>query len=89
MVTEWDEEKRAANIAKHAVDFAAAEDFDWSVALVLADTRRNYGEVRLVAIGPVGDLLHVLVFTIRRTHLRIISLRRASTKEAKQYGAQV
>jgi uncharacterized protein len=84
----WDEAKRAVNLAKHGVDFAEAEGFDWSAALVRADVRAGYGEARLVAMAPIGDRLHVLVFTIRRRGLRIISLRRASTKELKRYEAE-
>ena len=84
----WDESKRAANLAKHGIDFAEAEGFDWSVALVRADLRTDYGEVRLVAMAPIGDRLHVLVFTIRCRGLRIISLRRASTKELERYEAE-
>ena len=84
----WDEAKRAANLAKHGVDFAEAEGFDWSAALVRADLRTDYGEVRLVAMAPVGDRLHVLVFTIRRRALRVISLRRASTKDLERYEAE-
>ena len=34
---EWDEKKRAANLAKHGVDFAAAEEFDFESALVTPD----------------------------------------------------
>jgi uncharacterized DUF497 family protein len=84
----WDESKRAANLAKHGIDFAEAEGFDWSVALVRADLRTDYGEVRLVAMAPIGDRLHVLVFTIRPGELRVISLRRASTKELERYEAE-
>lgn len=84
----WDGAKRAANLAKHGVDFAEAEGFDWSAALVRADLRADYGEVRLVAVAPIGDRLHVLVFTIRRRGLRVISLRRASAKELKRYEAE-
>ncbi len=84
----WDESKRAANLAKHGVDFAEVEGFDWSAALVRADLRTDYGEVRLVAMAPIGDRLHVLVFTIRRRDLRVISLRRASTKELDRYEAE-
>ena len=84
----WDEAKRAANLAKHGVDFAEAEGFEWSAALVRADLRTDYGEVRLVAMAPIGDRLHVLAFTIRRRSLRIISLRRASAKELQRYEAE-
>ncbi|WP_343896671.1 BrnT family toxin [Craurococcus roseus] len=88
MAYRWDEAKRAANLAKHGVDFTEAEGFDWSAALVRADLRADYGEVRLVGMAPIGDRLHVLVFTIRRRGLRVISLRRASAKELKRYEAE-
>ena len=84
----WDEAKRAANLAKHGVAFAEAEGLDWSAALVRADLRADYGEVRLVAMAPIEDRLHVLVFTIRRRGLRVISLRRASAKELERYEAE-
>jgi uncharacterized DUF497 family protein len=84
----WNPAKRASNIAKHGVDFAAVEDFDWETALVEADTRRDYGEVRLRAMGSVGERLHVLVYTIRRTSIWVISLRRASNKEIRRYAGE-
>ena len=88
MHVEWDDAKSAANLAKHGVAFDDALDFDLSIARVLADTRRPYGEVRLTAIAPIGERVHVMVFTIRRTRLRLISLRRASTKEVLRYAAE-
>jgi len=47
----WDEAKRAANLAKHGVDFAVATGFDWDGALVVEDTRFDYGERRYQALG--------------------------------------
>ena len=85
---QWNPAKRASNAAKHGVDFAELEQFDWPVASVIADTRRNYGEVRLTAMAPIGSRVHVLVFTIRRTAIWVISLRRANRKEVKRYAAE-
>jgi len=42
--------------------------------------RFDYGENRYVAIGMIGALLHVLIFTRRFDRIRIISLRRASSR---------
>lgn len=39
----WDEAKRVANLAKHELDFAVAEGFDWDTALTAVDERRDYG----------------------------------------------
>lgn len=88
MPIEWDEAKRIANIAKHGVDFAALSDFGWPVAWVRADTRFDYGEVRLIAMAPLGARIHVLVFTIERRAVRAISLRPASRKEILAYATE-
>lgn len=83
---DWDETKREANIAKHGVDFTAAEDFEWDVALVIAS--HSATEPRLVAIAPIRRRLHVLVYSIETRIVRIISLRKANRREAKLYEAQ-
>ena len=81
----WTPAKRASNIAKHGVDFLAMDGFDWTTALVRGDTRHGYGEVRLAALGSIRDRMHHVTFTIRRTTVWIISLRKASNKEIAGY----
>jgi uncharacterized DUF497 family protein len=81
----WDEGKRRANLAKHGVDFAAAEAFDFATALVAIDDRFDYGEMREVALGFIGVRLHVLVFTRRGEAIHVISLRKATPKEGRAY----
>ncbi len=88
MQYEWDEAKRAANFARHGVDFAAAEDFEWDTALATRDTRLDYGEERWVALGYIGKRLHVLVYTLRAETIRIISLRKANKREKNYYETQ-
>ena len=82
---DWDEAKRAANIAQHKVDFTAVYEFDWETAVVDFDDRENYGELRERATGFIGDILHVLIFTERDEATRIISLRRANKKDVRRY----
>jgi uncharacterized DUF497 family protein len=82
---EWDDAKRAANLTHHKIDFAAALGFRWETAQFTQDTRRYYGELRMVAVGHIGPRLHVLVFTRRGERLRIISLRRANARERNHY----
>ncbi len=88
MPNDWNPAKCAINIAKHGLDFTVAEDFEWATAHVRADTRHPYGEVRLRAVGVIGERLYSLVFTIRRNATWIISLRRASRKEIRDYEAE-
>lgn len=87
MSYDWNSAKRDSNLVKHGIDFGSAEDFEWPTAFVVADMRHDYGEVRLKAVGMLGDRLHVLIYTIRRTTW-IISLRRASNTEMDDYEAQ-
>jgi uncharacterized DUF497 family protein len=91
MEIEFDPAKDEANIAKHGLSLQAAERFDWDTAFEREDDRFDYGEVRFVALGMIGDRLHVLVFT-EGSHddaIRAISLRPAEKHEARFYYGQV
>ncbi len=81
----FDETKRRANIAVRGIDFLLAENFVWDSALVVEDTRSDYGERRFIALGLVGARVHVLVFTPRGETVRIISLRKANRREVARY----
>lgn len=85
MRLDWDERKRRGNLAKHGVDFAATETFAWSEAVVIEDTRHNYGEARFQAFGPIDGRLHSLIYTRRGDTVRVISLRKANARERKRY----
>lgn len=86
MLYDWNPEKRTSNLAKHGVQFEAVEGFEWETALVLADVRQHYSEVRLNALGLIDNRLHMLTYTIRRSGLWLISLRKANNKEVERYG---
>ena len=83
---EWDESKRRRNLAKHKVDFELVHDFDMATADVRQDSRGKYGEARFIADGLIGDRLYILVFTMRASDIRVISLRKANTRERKRHG---
>jgi uncharacterized DUF497 family protein len=82
---DWDEAKRKSNLREHRTDFAAASEFDWDTAVTAIDDRQDYGEVREVAIGFIGVTLYSLVFTRRSDRIRIISLRKAESREKRFY----
>lgn len=86
---EWDDAKRASNAATHGIDFTAVADVDWETARYFPDNRRTYAEGRILAYAMIGDRLHAIVFTIRKTGLRIISMRRANNREIDRYVAQI
>ncbi|MDN4572215.1 hypothetical protein DBB29_10020 [Pandoraea cepalis] len=41
--------------------------------------------VSCVALGPLGDRLHVMVLTVRDESNRVISLRKANRREVRKY----
>jgi uncharacterized protein len=84
-VDAWDENKRLSNIANHAVDFRDLVRLDWTSALVFEDRRRDYGETRLIAMARLGARLHVVVFVERDGGRRIISARKANSREVAFY----
>jgi hypothetical protein len=65
-----------------------AEDFDWSDALIVEDTREGYQERRYQAPGLIGQHLHMLMFTPRAGAVHVISLRRANQRERTRHTAQ-
>jgi hypothetical protein len=82
---EFDAAKNKVNIANHGVDMAEPEHFDFDTTFMTPDTRRDYGEHRIIAVGFIRDRLHVLVFTMPATTIRVISLRKANRRESKTY----
>lgn len=61
----FDPAKDAANIAKHGVSLALASDLEWGDLLAQPDTRRDYGELRMIGYAPLGDRVFCVVFTDR------------------------
>ncbi|WP_299878175.1 BrnT family toxin [uncultured Sulfitobacter sp.] len=78
---DWDSEKARQNLEKHGVAFSIVTQFDWAGAIEAEDTRYDYGETRMQALGKIGDRYHVLVYAIRADTIRIISLRKANKRE--------
>ena len=88
MLVTFDPPKNARNVAERGIPFRLALRLEWSTALIGEDTRKDYGEKRLQALGFIGDKLHMLVFTPRPPALHVISLRWANDRERTKYAAQ-
>jgi uncharacterized DUF497 family protein len=83
---EWDPAKAAANLKKHGVSFAdAALSLEDPLGMTVPDPDAS-GEARLICLGadPAGRLL-VTVFSPRGKRIRIISSRKASRAERRNY----
>ena len=84
----YDQAKSLRNEAERGLPFSLADDFDWTGALLVEDTREDYNERRFQALGFLGEHLHMLVFTPRDGAIHVISLRRANRRERIRYAAQ-
>jgi uncharacterized protein len=82
---DFDPRKDSSNLSKHGLSLAAAAELSWDVALAWVDDRTDYGEVRMVALAPIGEILFFVAFVDRETVRRIISLRRANRREVNHY----
>jgi len=82
---EWDEAKRRYNLSKHDVDFETVWELDWAKSFDTPDGRKEYGEVRIIALVPLEHRLYTCVYTKRGENRRIISLRKSNEKEEVRY----
>jgi uncharacterized protein len=83
---EWDYLKAARNLQKHNVDFAdAVIALDDALAITIRE--EFSGEERYVTLGTdaLGRLL-VVVYTWHGNRIRVISARKATPRERRQYG---
>ena len=85
MHIEFDPAKNEANIRQRGLSFERAAEFDFGTAVIAQDTRKPYPEARFVAVGFMGERLHVLCFTPVAGGIRVISFRKANAREVKNY----
>jgi uncharacterized DUF497 family protein len=87
MQFEWDDAKDADCRAARGFGF---EDvlpvFADPARVVEPDTRRDYGEARHRLYGRVSGRLFVIVYTFRGEMVRIISARKANSREVRNHG---
>jgi hypothetical protein len=86
MAVTFDPDKNAKNIVERGLSFERVADFDWDMAVIIVDTRRDYGELRLRVMARLDGVLHAAVVTPRGGDLRVISFRRANRREVRLYG---
>ncbi len=80
---EYDPDKSEANLAKHGIDFVAAQNL-WLV-VGWEQPSPFMSEVRLRRTGLYDERHWTAVYTLRGTHIRLISVRRARTEEVASY----
>jgi uncharacterized protein len=84
MEFEWDEDKRAGNVARHGIDFLRAGLlFDGRPVVTRASPRGD--EARWMSTGLIDDTYVTVVWTWRVGRIRLISARRARHGEEKEH----
>ncbi len=82
---QWDNNKAAANLRKHGIDFAdAVLVFSDDLAITISDERSNEERFVTIGIDALGRAL-VVVYTYRGTEIRLISARSATRQERQHY----
>ncbi len=83
---EWDDEKAAANFAKHGIAFnEAVLAFRDAFAVERVDDRRNYGEERMNILAMCRGIIIHVTYSERSGRVRIISARKAEKHEQNDY----
>jgi uncharacterized protein len=86
MEFEWDKGKNRGNKQKHGVSFKEAQEIFNGIVFTAIDDRFDYGEIREISIGVIGGIVIVTVaHTERQGKIRLISARKATPKERRQY----
>ncbi|MBV8493806.1 MAG: BrnT family toxin [Alphaproteobacteria bacterium] len=86
---EWDPIKESLNVEKHHIDFTTASQI-WNNPIVeKIDSRREYRETRIIAIGEAEETLLVVVYTWREDTRRIISARKANSREKRRFEEEI
>jgi uncharacterized DUF497 family protein len=83
---EWDQEKAKLNQVKHSVGFEfATRVFDDTQRITVLDHRQDYGENRYITLAKIDDRVYLVTFTLRSSKIRLISARKANTREVNRY----
>lgn len=86
MEFEWDENKNKSNTQKHGINFNDAKEvFKDENSKIAPDLRKDYGEERWKIIGKIYGSIISVIYTVRNKVTRIISARKASSIERKEY----
>jgi len=82
---EYDENKSKQNLAKHGIDFDAAQLLWNDPGLLEIPAKKATDEIRFLVIGSIRKKHWSAVITYRGENIRIISVRRSRIEEVNFY----
>ena len=77
----YDLEKRERTLDERGLDFEDAEVVFAGVTLEVEDTRKDYGEVRIICYGLLAGRMVVIGYTPRGADRHVFSMRKANARE--------
>ena len=81
---EYDQKKSGQNLAKHGINFEAAQSL-WDDPDLLEVPAKTTDEIRFLVIGAINQKHWSAVITYRGKNIRIISVRRSRIEEVNYY----
>jgi uncharacterized DUF497 family protein len=84
MVFEYDSNKSNVNRQKHGIDFEKAQLL-WNDLGRIEIEAQTVGEQRKLLIGEIEGEIWSAIFTLRKSNIRLISVRKARKNEKEIY----
>lgn len=81
----YDAAKRERALLERGLDFERAREVFAGLTLEADDTRRDYGERRILCIGHLDDRMVMIAYTARGSARHIISMRKCNAREVRRY----
>ena len=82
----FDQAKRDATFENRGLAFEDAELVFQGKTIEVEDTRKDYGELRIICFGKLLDRMVVVGYTQREQSRHVFSMRKANEREQKSYG---
>ena len=77
----YDREKRERTLRERGLDFQDAAVVFAGVTLEVEDTRKDYGEDRIICFGHLAGRMVVVGYTPRGADRHVFSMRKANARE--------
>jgi uncharacterized protein len=82
----FDQVKRNETFSLRGMAFEDAEIVFLGKTVEIEDTRKNYGEVRVICFGKLQGRMVVVGYTQRNDARHVFSMRKANQREQNFYG---
>ncbi|MSP49397.1 MAG: BrnT family toxin [Alphaproteobacteria bacterium] len=85
----FDPAKRARTLEGRGLDFAEAAELFEGPTFEFEDTRKDYGERRIICFGRLPGRLIVAGYVVRGQARHVYSMRKANDREEAEFGKRL